>query len=59
MRPEEDRTVQIPSLVDVNDEEQLRAIADHLEASPEDVSEAVAAVGPNLHAVELWLSAPE
>jgi hypothetical protein len=58
MRPDEVRSFDSPALIDVADEAQLRAVAEQLDASPEDVAEAVERVGPNLTAVELWLSAP-
>jgi hypothetical protein len=51
-RPPEPRTV------DCGDPEQLRAVAKELDVRPELVTEAVAAVGVNRTAIELYLTAP-
>ncbi len=57
MRPDEDRTF-APSTVDCSDDEAVRAMAERFDATPDEVREAVANVGCNGVAVELWLTAP-
>jgi hypothetical protein len=44
--------------IDPDNEGQVRYWADRLKAAPEDVREAVAAVGPNCTAVAIWLGSP-
>lgn len=51
-RPAESR------VIDVIDPDKLREAADQLRCEPEMIAEAVAKVGPNRIAVELYLSAP-
>lgn len=47
-----------PMLIDPDDEAQLTAVAEELCTSPEEIADAVSAVGPNRKAVELFVSLP-
>jgi hypothetical protein len=44
--------------IDASDPDHVRAVADALHVKPEIIEEAIQRVGPNLTAVELWLTAP-
>ena len=48
-----------PRVIDTADPEKLRAVAAEFGCGPEAVAEAIAKVGNNRTAVELYLSAPE
>jgi hypothetical protein len=45
--------------IDASDPDHVCAVADALQVKPEIIEEAIQRVGPNLTAVELWLSAPK
>jgi hypothetical protein len=55
----EDRRPAEPRTLERDDHERIQQVADHLQVHATLVAEAVEIVGPNLTAVELWLSAPE
>lgn len=58
MRPDEDRSFAGPEIIDPDNEAEVGALAERLAATPEAVVDAVQAVGPNVKAVELWLTLP-
>ena len=57
MRPEEPRSFDGPGHINLDDPEEVRYWAERLEATPEEIAEAVERVGPNRTAVGLYLGA--
>jgi hypothetical protein len=55
MRPDEPRSFADSRLINIEDESQVLALAERYEVAPDELVEAVAQVGPNLTAVEIWL----
>lgn len=55
MRPDEDRSFEPPAVIDLEDSRQVNYWADRLQATPDEISEAVQNVGPNRTAVAIWL----
>lgn len=55
MRPDEDRSFEPPIVIDLEDTRQVSYWADRLQATPDEISEAVQNVGPNRTAVAIWL----
>jgi hypothetical protein len=55
----EDRRPDEPRTISRDDYERIQQVADLLKVRATLVAEAVETVGPNLTAVELWLSAPQ
>jgi hypothetical protein len=55
MRPEKQKAFDPHKLIDVDDEKQLRQVGAMLDASPEEISEAVEKVGPQPVAVAIFL----
>lgn len=55
MRPDEPRTFEAPPLIDVMDEGQLAYWSERLDATADELREAVREVGPNRTAVAIWL----
>ncbi|HEY8618137.1 DUF3606 domain-containing protein [Phenylobacterium sp.] len=58
MRPNEERSFDGPGDIDLGDAEEVRYWAERLEASPEELADAVEKVGPNRTAVGLYLGQP-
>ena len=59
MRPDEPRTFAEAKEVGLDDPDEARFWSDHLEASPEEIAEAIKKVGCNRTAVELFLGVPD
>jgi hypothetical protein len=55
MRPEEQRAFNGPGHIDLDDPDDVRYWSERLEATPEELHEAVQKVGPNRTAVGLYL----
>lgn len=56
MRPPEEQTFDPHTPIDPANEEQLKSVAAALDATPNEVREAVGKVGPNPTAVSIWLT---
>lgn len=55
MRPEEPRAVEPAPLIDLMDETQVAYWSERLDASIEELRQAIRQVGPNRTAVAIWL----
>jgi hypothetical protein len=55
MRPGQDRSFEPPLVIDLTDPNQVDYWADRLQATPDEITEAVESVGPNRTAVAIWL----
>jgi hypothetical protein len=55
MRPQEPRSFEGPGDIDLGNPDEVRYWADRLEATPEEIAEAVEKVGANRTAVGLYL----
>lgn len=55
MRPEELRTFEPPPLIDLKDDHQVAYWSERLEATIEELRQAIHEVGPNRTAVAIWL----
>jgi hypothetical protein len=55
MRPDPDRSFDPPSVIDLKDQRQVDYWADRLQATPDEITEAVENVGPHRTAVAIWL----
>ncbi len=59
MRPEEARTFEGPGQIDLDDPEEVRYWTERLEATREELEDAIRRVGPNRTAVGLYLGEAE
>ena len=55
MRPEEPRAFEPPPLIDVKDHAQAAYWSERLDATLDELHEAIQEVGPNRTAVAIWL----
>jgi len=55
MRREDERSFQPPPIIDLSDPRHVAYWADRLQATPDEITEAVENVGPNRTAVAIWL----
>ena len=55
MGPDEDRSFEPPAMIDLQDDGQVTYWAERLQATPDEINEAVQNVGPHRTAVAIWL----
>lgn len=59
MRPEDPRTFEPPPLIDLKDATQAAYWSERLDATLEELRQAIREVGPNRTAVAIWLGRPD